>query len=699
MMSSEKVDIRYAFKVLFLCLASVNLGHTFDFLWLGILFAIYFVVIGVLNATRRREFAKRPRYNKILAYGAIVPLALFWVMTPSVENGVSPYLIFLPGIYLLYLAALQERSRGNGGFEVFVAFDGVGALLFGMYMVPHGWGFVGLVGFLLALCAYSRRGTAPYKYGLFLLVIAALGAISYGGWQYWKTQRYRYGAQMAENYYQRERMMGFDPVAALGSFGNNYNSRYNSQVVLRVWDKQPSRYFKAASYEKYVAGIWKLPTKFAKRLYPAYYQVDYAVFETADSLTKADSLREVEQIWVQSTLNNFGFVFAPYGVVGFAAKDVDSLTYYAGGMVQGLDGNGKRSDWHYFKCKPLLAENASRSEAENTLGVCSLPDSLMAPSEGDLLVGERYLPLIDTVIAAIGLRDTVPTDSISANSAATDSTALAKSMPDSLVLQKMLAYYFVNFTYSLSVPGITRWNGAKNEPLAVFWREKQGFCEYYATLSALVLRRLGIPSRYVTGFANPEVVEGLPYSIFRRKHSHAWVEAYVDNRWVIFDPTPPILPQFAESPSWWSVKWEGVRGCLARVMHALKEGEWRRVVDSWQNQSTALLESPILYVVLVILVAGFAGRKIYIAYKLSIKNRAYVSVRSLEWTKKLDRAERDLTRVGLRREPGETVGKFAERCRIALSHLAENQTNLKKIQKAKNALAVLNDYEKERWTK
>ncbi|WP_407457678.1 transglutaminase domain-containing protein [Fibrobacter sp.] len=688
-MASEKVDIRYAFKVLFLCLASVNLGHTFDFLWLGVLFAIYFVVVGVLNATRRCEFAKRPRYNKILAYGAIVPLALFWVMTPSVENGVSPYLIFLPGIYLLYLAALQERSRGNGGFEVFVAFDGVGALLFGMYMVPHGWGFVGLVGFLLALCAYSRRGTAPYKYGLFLLVIAALGAISYGGWQYWKTQRYRYGAQMAENYYQRERMMGFDPVAALGSFGSNYSSRYNSQVVLRVWDKQPSRYFKAASYEKYVAGIWKLPTKFVKRLYPAYYQVDYAVFETADSLTKADSLREVEQIWVQSTLNNFGFVFAPYGAVGFAAKDVDSLTYYAGGMVQGLDGNGKRSDWHYFKCKPVSAETSSEA--------CSLPDSLMAPSEGDLLVGERYLPLIDTVIAAMGLRDTVLTDSISANSAATDSTALAKSVPDSLVLQKMLAYYLANFTYSLSVPGITRWNGAKNEPLAVFWREKQGFCEYYATLSTLVLRRLGIPSRYVTGFANPEVVEGLPYSIFRRKHSHAWVEAYVDNRWVIFDPTPPILPQFAESPSWWSVKWEGVRGRLARVMHALKEGEWRRVVDSWQNQSTALLESPILYAVLVILVVGFAGRKIYIAYKLNSKNHAFVSARSLEWVKKLDRAERDLTRVRLRREPGETVGKFAERCRIALSRLAENQTPLKKIQKARQALHTLDEYEEQRW--
>ena len=688
MMVCEKVDVRYAFKVLFLCLASVNLGHTFDFLWLGILFAVYFVVIGVLNATRRREFAKRPRYNKILAYGAIVPLALFWVMTPSVENGVSPYLIFLPGIYLLYLAALQERSRGNGGFEVFVAFDGVGALLFGMYMVPHGWGFVGLVGFLLALCAYSRRGTAPYKYGLFLLVIAALGAISYGGWQHWKSQRYRYGAKMAEDYYQRERMMGFDPVAALGSFGSNYNSRYNSQVVLRVWDKQPSRYFKAASYEKYVAGIWKLPTKFTKRLYPAYYQVDYAVLEVADSLTMAGSLREVEQIWVQSTLNNFGFVFAPYGAVGFAAKDVDSLTYYSGGMVQGLNSNGKRSDWHYFKCRPVSAENA--------LEACKLPDSLLASSEGDLLVGERYLPLIDSVIAAMQLRDSVVTDSVSA-----DSETFAKSMPDSLVLQKMLAYYLANFTYSLSVPGITRWNGAKNEPLAVFWREKQGFCEYYATLATLVLRRLGIPARYVTGFANPEVVEGLPYSIFRRKHSHAWVEAFVDGRWVIFDPTPPILPQFADAPSWWSVKWEGVRGRFARVMHALKEGEWRRVVDSWQNQSTALLESPVLYTVLAILIVFFAGRKVYAVYKLNKKNRDYVSARAILWIKRLDDCEKRLAKEGLRRESGETVGKFANRVQAALNSIDLDKVNTEKTaakkKRLQQLLAVLWEYEKDRW--
>ena len=189
----------------------------------------------------------------------------------------------------------------------------------------------------------------------------------------------------------------------------------------------------------------------------------------------------------------------------------------------------------------------------------------------------------------------------------------------------------------------------------------------------------------------------MPYSIFRRKHSHAWVEAFIDNRWVIFDPTPPILPQFSVAPSWWNLKWEGVRGRFAYIMHQLKEGGWRRVVDSWQNQSTSLLESPILYTVLVVLVAGFVGRKIRIAYKIRLKNRATVSAKALEWAKRLNAVERTLARLGYRREPGETVGHFAKRIEIVLSQVPAKAIPPKKMQKSKDALAVLKDYELNRW--
>ena len=546
------------------------------------------------------------------------------------------------------------------------------AMLLGMYLVPRGWAPVGLVGFLFALFAYSRRGTSLYKYLLFIFILACLAGISYGGWRYWKTQRYHYSSKMADDFYQRERMMGFDPVAALGSFGSNYTSRYNSQVVLRIWDSIPPVYLKAASYEKYVAGIWKLPVESLARLYPAYYQVDYAVFETADSITRVPEMMKskiaVRQVWVQSTLDNFGFMFTPYGAVGYAAKDVDSLTYFSGGMVQGLNSNGKRSDWYYFVCNPVDG-TAFQSSA------CQIPDSLAGYTPAELLVGEKYFPLIDTVIAAMGLQDSLYSESV--------------------ILQKILAYNLANFTYSYSVPGISRWNNGvgnvKNDPLAIFWREKQGFCEYFATMATLVLRRLNIPARYVTGFANPEVVEGRPYSVFRRKHSHAWVEAFVDGHWVIFDPTPPVLIPVDFKPSWWNLKWESLRGRFARLVHLLKEGGWRHMVDRFQHKSRSIVESPVLYAVLLVLLVFFAGRMAYRAYKDSLKSRAYVSAKALEWSKKLYAAERNLARLGYRRERGETVGAFVRRIS------KQNAEHAGKNPKFDDWLAILMEYENSRW--
>lgn len=693
-MKKEIVDIRYIAKILFLVITSVNLGHTFGVTWLGLIFTAFFAVTGFLNASSRREFSKRPKYNKIPAYGAIVPLALYWVMTPGVEGGVNPVMVFLPGLYLLFLAALQERSRGNGGFEAFVAFDGVAALLFSFFSIPRGWAPVGFVALLLAVFSYSRRGTAWYKYVLFLLIVAMLSASSYGGWRYWRAHRYERGAKWADDYYQRERVMGFDQVAALGSFGSNYNGKYNDQVVLRVWDSLPSTYLKAASYEKYVAGIWKLPTEPAKTLTPAYYQVDYAVLEVADSLTKpfdtTGAPRPVRQVWVQSTINNFGFVFAPYGTVGFAAKDVDSLQYFSGGMVNGLGQNGKRSDWHYFVCDGRAGSVGYVESTDSAkFSDCQVPDSLLAYRAGDLQIGKRYEPLVDSVVLAMGL---VRGDSLN--------ESLEGSVPvrDEENLQRILAYFKNNFTYSLQIPGLNRWQGGSNpnnDPLSVFWHARQGFCEYYATLSVLALRRVGIPARYVTGFAHPEVVEGRPYAIFRRKHSHSWVEAFVDGHWVIFDPTPPMMQApLGSEPNWFAVKWEGLQGRAARIMHFLKEGEWRRTVDAWQNYTQKITDGVAIYVALVIAILAFVGLKIrrYIKGRrrniITPKNAA-----AIEWARRLTKAELTLATLGFHREDGETVGAFVKRL------LKVNVVDSTSKEKLQQSISVLQDYEEQRWMK
>lgn len=647
MIRHEIVDVRYVARVLFLCLTSLNFGNTFDCTWLGILFALYFLFIGVLNSSRRRDFSKRPRFKKLPVYLAIVPLAMYWVITPGVQNGVNPAMVFLPGLYLLFLTALQERSRGNGGYEVFVNFDGLLVLMCSGFQAPRGTFPLVFVGLLLLLVSSSRRGTAFYKYVLFLILVVALGAISYGGWQHWKHNR-SYDGSWAAEYAKKNQMLGFDPIASLGSFGDSYNSKYNNQVVLRVWDENPPEYMVAARYSTYAVGNWKLPRTPVKKLTPGYYQVDYPVMEVVDSITRHDATR----VWVQSTLDNFGFLFAPNGAVGFSAKDIDSLQYFSGGMVTGLNQNGNRSDWNYFVCK-----NKG----------CPIPAELAKPDSSDLHISRLYVALVDSVVDAMGL----------------------KGYSDFQILKKIDEYFGDNFQYSLQVPELERLRFRKGnvDPLYVFWQNRQGYCEYYASLSVLVLRRLGIPARYVTGFAHPEVASSGSYGIYRRKNAHSWVEAYVDGGWYIFDPTPVIRSGSDVKPSWFANLAEGIQARFAKWSHGLREGEWRNSLDSWQNRIQSITDSLLTYVVVALMVVALMGRRLYVARRRKSKDISANSVLAKEWARKLTQAEYQLSRVELRRDGGETVGHFLERIK-------------KQPLEGKAALArkTLEDYESIRWT-
>jgi hypothetical protein len=90
---------------------------------------------------------------------------------------------------------------------------------------------------------------------------------------------------------------------------------------------------------------------------------------------------------------------------------------------------------------------------------------------------------------------------------------------------------------------------------------RQGFCNYYATAEVILLRAVGIPARWVVGYAQGEAlpIEGLPtlppvtssipevltsgiarYGV-RQSDAHAWPEVYFpDIGWVEFEPTVSI---------------------------------------------------------------------------------------------------------------------------------------------------------------
>ena len=79
------------------------------------------------------------------------------------------------------------------------------------------------------------------------------------------------------------------------------------------------------------------------------------------------------------------------------------------------------------------------------------------------------------------------------------------------------------------------------QSLADFLVKKQGFCQQFASLMAVMLRELGIPARVAFGFNQGTALGDGVYSI-RTRNLHSWVEVpFQGYGWLGFDPTPGLF--------------------------------------------------------------------------------------------------------------------------------------------------------------
>ena len=104
---------------------------------------------------------------------------------------------------------------------------------------------------------------------------------------------------------------------------------------------------------------------------------------------------------------------------------------------------------------------------------------------------------------------------------------------------KINNYLKYNYKYSLDAV-----NNIENvNPIYYFLSvSKEGHCALYASSMVLLMRTLGYPARYVTGFITSgegtQTSDGKYEYILKEKNLHAWVEVYFDELgWVSFDPT------------------------------------------------------------------------------------------------------------------------------------------------------------------
>jgi transglutaminase-like putative cysteine protease len=83
------------------------------------------------------------------------------------------------------------------------------------------------------------------------------------------------------------------------------------------------------------------------------------------------------------------------------------------------------------------------------------------------------------------------------------------------------------------VPGST---GVQTDAVHV-WRQRKGVCQDISHLSLGLLRALGVPARYVSGYLHPKADAEVGVGV--EGQSHAWVE-WFDGRWHGFDPTNAV---------------------------------------------------------------------------------------------------------------------------------------------------------------
>ncbi len=139
---------------------------------------------------------------------------------------------------------------------------------------------------------------------------------------------------------------------------------------------------------------------------------------------------------------------------------------------------------------------------------------------------------------------------------------------DPQAVEKVLKYFEEEYMYSYT-PGRVPGN---QDPINYFLeKNRKGVCVHFASAATLIFRELGIPARYVEGYAidyntvlKGEVRGDLKYEDFYDGYSelgetkvmevevpganaHAWVEIYQEGKgWIVVDPTPAVFEEAKE---------------------------------------------------------------------------------------------------------------------------------------------------------
>jgi protein-glutamine gamma-glutamyltransferase len=344
--------------------------------------------------------------------------------------------------------------------------------------------FFPVAGILIIWLLAENRGKSFSLMTFLLVSILSLGCGYYG---------YK-GAERAQEYLRsmtRTFMRGYyndkyaDPFQSHLSFGDIESLKLSGKILLRLksQDSVPGL-LRQASYETFNKQNWHSKKTF-----------EYLVVsDTGWDLLPPPNLSNTRQATVEFYLpKEKGLLPHPYGSYRVAGPTIYEIEQKSDGITRIIDGATLVTYDIFYKHG--LVRKTDQPTARNLA---------IHPDE------QKFLEHIATNIVA-----------------------------NNLTVEKRIKAVknFLADGFSYALRNIDE--GDFSSPLENFLLEtRTGHCELFATAATLLLRQVGVPSRYVTGFAVAEQSKLEKKFIVRERHAHAWSEAFVNGNWIVVDTTP-----------------------------------------------------------------------------------------------------------------------------------------------------------------
>ncbi|MGM9948467.1 MAG: DUF3488 and DUF4129 domain-containing transglutaminase family protein [Lysinibacillus sp.] len=361
-------------------------------------------------------------------------------------------------------------------------------------------------------------------------------------------------------------------------------------------------------------------------------------------------MEEAKSAFVYPAIDR-AYVLQPYGIMSVLFEEPDVRLYLERGTER---FNTKAQDG---SDRPLVEYEVVYSTPEYSYTQLKTP----VPSSEPIQVDERYLQLPDELPERV-------------RALAADTVKGRKTDYDRA---KAIEQYFKRggFTYETDDVEIP----AEDEDYVdqFLFETKRGYCDNFSTSMVVMLRSVGIPARWVKGYANGTEVDktddGLRVFEIENNDAHSWVEAYIDGvGWMPFEPTIGFVNQSdinfdmelnESAPEELIREQEQERKKVEREVKEHEEKEkqaTQKKASADEETSWKWIIAILVAIVAIIVIIGLKTRrkwmpKVYV----QVQRRKPASPSTIQSSYKV--LMRQLAFVGLKRKPDETLQAFAER--------------------------------------